>query len=140
MKTIKARDELDMDLSDPMVTRELARRMPQFQESTLCLDFSGCILDYPATSSVVDAALERLSKCEAPRRLIICFNVVFSERMFLKWLFFGSECLGLQQKSPSDKEIRDSLVRELTQRDISLEIVLTGFDADRLETTYRYGK
>jgi len=131
---------LGMDLSDPKTTEEVAKRIPACDESGMILDFSGCIVDYPATSAVLDVAFERLDACKPKRNLILRFNINFDERMFIKWFFFGSQRLDLQQKIATDAEIRQKLLAGLGRLSMHLKIEVHGFCQESASVVHEYGQ
>jgi hypothetical protein len=115
------------DLSDTDTVGNIVAQLPLVNDAELMLDLSGCVLDYPATSLLIDAAIERLQGAPAPRRLELKFNIPFPPRVFEKWFFFGSTLLPHDYHSLSSDELRALLATALTKRQIT--IVLTRVDA-----------
>jgi hypothetical protein len=84
-----------MDLTDEPLAKDYAETLSTCTDSELLLDLSDCIIDYEATSIVMDAAIRQLMTLNEPRRLEIVFNLQFPKRLLLKWLFLGSKELNL---------------------------------------------
>jgi hypothetical protein len=119
MKIIACK-ELGFDLSDPDLMPDIVAKIPACHEGHLEIDFSGCIIDYEATSVVVDTAFDRLEQSGVASELILVFNVKFQEHVFLKCFFLGSKRLGLVGRSASNEEIRLVLSRELRRLGMKL--------------------
>ena len=135
---ISARNELGKDLSDPDVTQALAARVPPCPDGIIEIDFSRCVVDYEATSRILDAALTRLEASGAARELVVIFNINFHEHVFLKWFFLGSARLALAGKRASDSEIRDALLRELRRMKIKCRIKVMATGKPTPLATYEY--
>ncbi len=115
------------DLSDQDTVRDMAIRLPRLNDAELVLDLSGCVLDYPATSRLIDAAIARLQEAAPPRRLELRFNIPFPPRVFEKWFFFGSAFLPKEYPSLSSEELRALLESAMKERET--KIVITRFDS-----------
>lgn len=115
------------DLSDKDTVHNIAIQLPSFNDASLVLDLSGCVLDYPATSLLIDAAIEGLQVAAPPRRLELKFNIPFPSRVFEKWFFFGSTLLPAEYHSLSPEELRAYLVSAMKERQTT--IIITRFDA-----------
>src|ERR1700733_3705019 len=87
------------DLSDQDTVGTIATMLPSVEDAELVLNLSGCVLDYPATGLLIDAAIERLQVASPPRRLEL----------------------------KSSDELRTHLVSAL--KELQTTIVITRFDA-----------
>ena len=110
-----------MDLSEEEITLGAASVFPAASDGKLQLDFSGCIVDYKATSVLIDAALTSLQNGPTPRQLILVFNIKFQERLFFKWFFFGTNLAPDVPTAPDD-EIRARALAALESLQVALEI------------------
>jgi hypothetical protein len=110
------------DLSELDVVRAIAAGLPNVNDRELVLDLSGCVLDYPATSVLVDEVIERLQANVAPRRLELRFNIPFPARVFEKWFFFGSKFLPKEYPSLTSEELRAHLTTALRDRQTTISI------------------
>jgi len=138
MTTVNALSDFGIDLSDAARTPELARRLPECPDSRFELDLSGCILDYPATSAVVDGVIDRLERAPEPRSFVIRFDIPFQERVFEKWLFFESKLLenGYQHLDP--ETLHAKVNEALRRRSVTLTITVQD-PAGNTVAEYRYG-
>jgi hypothetical protein len=127
MMHINVLADYGFDLSDQDTVRNIAIKLPSVDDAELVLDLSGCVLDYPATSLLIDAAITRLQAVAPPRRLELKFNIPFPPRVFDKWFFFGSTFLPKEYQSLSSDELRAHLVSAMKERQTT--IVITRFDA-----------
>ena len=137
---INAFTEFGMDLSDEELTRQFAGMLPDCTDGHLEINFSRCIIDYPATSIILDAALEKLERTQQPRHLVVLFNIKFHERSFLKWLFFGSPLLGLDQGTANDEQIQSRVIKGLKERGILFSIDIIDSETQIKTNAFTYGK
>jgi len=133
-------DVFGMELNDDVRTIEYAKALPICDDGQLEIDFSKCIIDYPATSKIADAAFERIEKGASPRNLTFIFNIGFPERMFLKWFFFGSRRLGLDEGTATEEEIRNKLTESLKNIGAVLHIKIQNPQTQAVVQEFRYGE
>jgi hypothetical protein len=60
-------------------TSECAAKLPDFADDVVEIDFSGCVLDYPATSLICDEVLKHLENAPQPRQVTFIFDIDFAE-------------------------------------------------------------
>jgi hypothetical protein len=120
--TIDAFQAFGMELNDEAVAQAAANSFPTIAKGPLEINFTGCIIDYEATSRLMDAALSAIQKAQSPHELIAVFNINFHERLFLKWLFLGSALLDLDQGTGTDTGIRDKVIKGLRKLGVSFRI------------------
>ena len=136
---ITALKDFGMDLSDPARTAEFAERIPHSSESRLEVDLSGCILDYPATSKIIDVALQRLNEAAAPRELVLMFNIAFQERMFMKWFFFGGALLPAEYHKLDEPDLRGRVNEALRERKMTVTVRIVDPRGGAATEPYTYG-
>jgi hypothetical protein len=107
---IDAFQQFGMELNDEAVAQDAADSFPSIANGPLEINFTGCIIDYEATSTLMDAALHAIQQAQPPRELIAVFNINFHERLFLKWLFLGSALLELDKGTGTDTDIRQKVI------------------------------
>jgi hypothetical protein len=139
MTDVNALDQFGMDLSDATATTSFAERLPDCADSRLVLNLSGCILDYPATSMLINGALNRLAQSPAPRLLVIQFDIRFQERVFEKWLFFGSDLLDRNYQTLAPLALRDRVNEMLRSLEVSIRIAVVDASANNSVLEYKYG-
>jgi hypothetical protein len=122
-------------------TLECAAKLPNFSDGAVEIDFSGCILDYPATSLLCDEILKRLRLAPEPRQVKFVFDIDFAERVFLKSFFFGSNLLNLQGEKATEEEIKSNLRDALLSMGAKLTIEIIDPDQSSNSPTqaFTYG-
>lgn len=103
-------------------TAQCAEKLPIFTQGLVEIDFSGCVLDYPATSLICDEVLKHLENASKPREITFVFDIDFVERVFLKSFFFGSARLKLQGQKATEDEIKSNLKAVLQGLEAKLTI------------------
>ena len=63
MMHINVLADYGFDLSDQDTVRNIAMKLPSVDDAELVLDLSGCVLDYPATSLLIDAGNHAVTGC-----------------------------------------------------------------------------
>lgn len=61
--------------------------------NVVTLNLSRCIIDYPATSRIIDKILTEIQKYSKGKALIIQTHLNIIESLLIHWLFIGSEFL-----------------------------------------------
>lgn len=136
---VQALERFGIDLSEDARAEAAGQILERNTDSEIEIDFSGCILDYVATSKVIAGALRGLSKAKAPRTLVLVFNIAFQERMFIKWFFFGGELLAEDQYNADVSILRDHISASLRQRGVVLHIRIRNPKTNHVTDAYAYG-
>lgn len=137
---INAFERFGMELNDASVVKTAVEQFPQFTTGPLEINFSGCIIDYEATSILMDVALKALRDAQPPKELVAVFNINFHERLFLKWLFVGSVLLELNRGTGSDKDIREKIVTGMAKLGVSFSIRIIDSDSGNEIRALTYAK
>ena len=136
---IKVAQDFGIDLTDEDLTRRIADVLESTAQPQLEIDLSGCILDYPATSTVIDGALRSLAQASSPRSLTVVFNIAFHERTFIKWLFFGGELVDDKKYNLNESDLREHLNHCFREKDVCFTIRIGDPIKKTLSDTYSYG-
>lgn len=139
MAQIDVLADFGYDLSDRDKVRNIALQLPSIDDAVLILDLSGCVLDYPATSVLVDAAIDRLQAVSPPRRLELKFNIPFPPRVFEKWFFFGSALLPEKYHLLSSDELRAKIESALESLQTTIIISRNDANSGRASAPVIYG-
>ena len=140
MTTVNALTKFGMNHGLEELTEQYALALPDCPDGQLQIDFSHCIIDYPATSRIVDAALDRLALAQPPRELVLLFNIKFREQMFLKAFFFGSRRLGLDTGIPTMEDIRVRANQALKDMNIVVHIRIPQRNSAAILQDFVYGQ
>lgn len=122
MTCIKALEIFGLELDEPELTTEAAKKLPELDDGDVQMDFSGCVIDYEAASIIMDATLTKMAGKKGPKTLILIYNIPFQQRMFLKWFFLGSQVLGLHKGTASDEDILTKVKSGLQRLEVALKI------------------
>ena len=136
---VNVAQEYGIDLADEELTLRISKALEAIAEPQLEIDLSGCILDYPTTSTVIDGALRSLSQTSTPRSLAVIFNIPFHERIFIKWLFFGGDLLNEEEYDLDESVLRGRLNHRLQERDVRFTVRIRDPLKETLSDTYSYG-
>lgn len=115
------------------------KKFPECKEKEVEIDFSQCMVDYPATSRVIDATLQRLEKLKSPCILTAAFNIDYEEQHLLKAFVFGSRLLGLSDGRLSNEQIRDLAVQGFKKHRVTFKIRIVDPDTRQELKVYTYG-
>jgi hypothetical protein len=121
---IEALSEFGMDLSEERLTTPIGESLRHHTESDLVIDFSGCILDYPATARIVDGALEGMDNVSGPRKLTLIFNIAFQELLCIKWYFFFGRLIPKESSEDSLEILKERLDAELIRRGVKVVLAV----------------
>ena len=135
---IDAFHSFGMELNDEAVAQAAADSFPLVAEGPLEINFTGCIIDYEATSRLMDAALGAIQKAQPPRELIAVFNINFHERLFLKWLFLGSSLLDLDKGTGTDTDIRQKVIAGFGKLSVSFRMRVIDSESGKEVRTITY--
>lgn len=136
---IKVKQDYGIDLADEDLTSRIAKALEDLAEPQLEIDLSGCVLDYPATSTVIDGALRSLSEAGSPRSLTVVFNIAFHERILIKWLFFGGELLDQEKYSFTESNLRKHLNRCFREKGVRFTVEIRDSPKEAVSVSYSYG-
>lgn len=84
-------------------------------ENEIIVDISRCIIDYPATSILVDYVLDELSQQKGLKSFTIITNLNINELLLLHWLLIGSVFFGIEHfaKNKNLKEFKEIITEKL---------------------------
>ncbi len=128
MKIIAIRKDFGVsDISDEEDVRTIIGKIDVESNADVQLDLSGCLIDYPATSKLMDTIVEQLSSLSGRKDLQIITDYVLPMPTVVNWLFLGSRRLdmGLNKGLPYNELIqilqtalrRSNIVLKITIRD-----------------------
>jgi hypothetical protein len=94
------------------------------KSSDVTLDLSNCIIDYPATSLIIDRVLLSISQKRKPGKLKIQTHLNIMEILLLHWLFIGSSFFKIDdsKKGKSLNDLKLIMQEKLLQKKIVMEI------------------
>lgn len=69
------------------------------------LDIRQCLIDYDATSMLLDFILTHLSNLEGNKKLNITYDFVLDKQTLLNWMFLGSKLFRLEKMKVQLHEI-----------------------------------
>jgi len=112
------------DLGDKEDVNGLINKLKLPNSSEIIIDLSGCFLDYPNTSRVLDKVLFHLEKLESPRLLKIITDYYLPDDTLLNLLFLGSAFINITDKFRLKESEWSRIIDELkTDKNIDLEII-----------------
>lgn len=109
------------DISDEEDVEIVAEKIDIESNRDIRLDFSGCLIDYPATSKIVDRILNQLLPLDGKKTLEIITDYALPMETVANWIFIGSERLGLETNKGQSYE---GLVKKLQAALAVFDIVL----------------
>ena len=136
----KVAQDYGIDLTDDDLTLRIATALKAVTVPQLEIDLCGCILDYPATSTVIDGALQSLAQARSPRSLIVIFDIAFHERIFFKWLFFGGKLVDEEKSRLDENDLREHLNCCFRERGVRFTIRIRDPFKETLLDIYSYGQ
>jgi hypothetical protein len=102
------------------------------------LDIRQCLIDYDATSKLLDFIINHLSKIKGKKSLIIIYDFILDKQTLLNWMFLGSTLFGLEKNKESElNEIEETLDKHLTENEIKLIINILDRNEKKLNN-YEY--
>lgn len=106
----------------------------------ITLNLARCIIDYPATSLVIDKILTELLKKKKPGLLIIQTHLNIIETLLLHWLFIGSNFFKIDdsKKKSSLEELKGILQKKLSSKKLRIQIQIINKLGKTLKE-YKYG-
>jgi hypothetical protein len=127
-----------MEMNIEEVTQKAANVFPPSSLSPLTLDFSLCIIDYPAASNIIDAAIRSLPSKPLPRELIVQFNVNFEERHLLKNFLWGSDIINVEGDPSTAEGMKARLRLKLQAAQLKLILRVISSETGATLSEYRY--
>lgn len=108
--------------------------------STVTLDLSRCIIDYPATSLIIDKIITELQKKNKPGLLIIQTHLNIIETLLLHWLFIGSNYFQITdaKKKNTVDEFKGIINKKLLSKKLRIQIQVVDKGGKMLKE-YKYG-
>jgi hypothetical protein len=108
-------------------------------DSDVTLDLSHCIIDYPATSMLIDKLLNDLSTHQGKKSLTVLVSYFLPEQTLLNDLLGDSKYFGIEAK----KEIPIDLLRNkiescINQHSINLNVLITD-RSGKTRAEFKYG-
>lgn len=89
------------------------------------LDLSGCLLDYPVTSQLIDKLINQMKAIEGKKNLRIELEYSLPPEILADWLFLGSQELNVaNDKSLSFEELRGLVEENIRPSDIEIKICI----------------
>jgi hypothetical protein len=138
MQTIAILDDFKInDVSDEDDVQSIINKIIINGETDVKLDFSGCLIDYPATSKIVDKILDQLWSLPGVKKLHIVTDYILPITTMVNWVFLGSQKLNMAgQKEMSNAEIIQTITTALNPVNILITISIidkTGVTKDELK-------
>lgn len=125
-KTISIKEEYGvLDLAGPDQVEKLIHRMKVPDSNEIILDLSGCFIDYPYVSDVLDKVLYCLDKKDSKKTLKVITDLQLPLETLYNLLFLGSKYLRITDKFKPKKSEWNYVLEELNKKkNISIEIIL----------------
>lgn len=126
MKRISILEDFNVrDVSDEEDVQPIVDKINIDTDTDVQLDLSGCLIDYPATSKLVDAILIKLSSLSGDKKFQIITDYVLPMTTVINWVFLGSEQLKMHDKKElSLEEIIQAIDKVLRPLNIKLKITI----------------
>jgi hypothetical protein len=99
MKRIAIREDFNVsDVSDEEDVQTIVDKINIGLDTDIQLDLSGCLIDYPATSKLVDTIMEQLSSLAGDKKLQIITDYILPMTTVINWVLLGSNKLDMLDK------------------------------------------
>jgi hypothetical protein len=118
-------------------TERAAEAFPAGADNYIEMDFTGCTIDYPAVSRIIDVAIGRLRLSVPPRTLKVIFNIDYDEPDLIRAFLLGSRLLKLDGSRPTHEQLLETANKSLKELEIAFEIDI--IESGNLVKSYRYG-
>ncbi len=113
------------DLGDTEIVTELISKLKLPDSKEITIDLSGCLIDYPATSIIIDKVLYHLDKYSSRKKLRIIIEMYDTKEHLLNILFMGSRFINITDKFRLKENEWINIIEELkTQKNIIVEIIM----------------
>jgi len=106
---------------------EVIKKLPAFTDELITLDFTNCLIDYPATSKLIDKILSELSNMKGSKVLTIQSDLtVNNENLILSLLVWGSSFFDFSSLSrvSTAEDYRKVIIPKLKEYQMKIEIQL----------------
>lgn len=125
-KTISIKEEYGiLDLAGPDQVEKLIHRMKVPDSNEIILDLSGCYIDYPYVSDVLDKVLYCLDKKDSKKNLKVMTDIHLPLETLYNLLFLGSTFLRITDKFKPINSEWNYVLEELSKnKNITIEIIL----------------
>ena len=126
MKRIAIRDDFNVfDVSDEEDVQIIIGKINVEENADIQLDLSGCLIDYPATSKLVDTIIEQLSSLPGAKKIQIVTDYMLPITTVINWVLLGSNKLNMHNtKELPPEEIIQTIRTALGPFNISLTITI----------------
>ncbi len=124
MKIIAVRRDYGVsDISDEEDVKKIVDNIDIQSNVEVQLDLSGCLIDYPATSKLVDKVVEQLSLLSGEKKIEIITDYLLPMSTIANWLFLGSKGLSMElKKGVPFRELIDILQKAIQPSAIAIKI------------------
>jgi hypothetical protein len=136
MKIIAIRQEYAVtDISDEEDVQVIAEKIDLGAETEVQVNLSGCLIDYPATSKLMDVILEKLSLIHGNKKIEIVTDYRLPMPTMLNWLFLGSIRLGIRDvRGLPIGELKEILEKAMCKDEIMLTVIVKDTKGSAIET------
>ena len=134
MKIFSIRNDFSVsDLSDEEDASIVVDKINIESNPDVQLNLSGCLIDYPATSKLVDNILDQLALLPGKKYLEIVTDFNLPKQTVMNWLFLGSRRLDMESKKGlSYDDLIKTIQYALLSLDISLRILIIDNTGNKL--------
>jgi hypothetical protein len=99
MRLIAIRNDfLVNDVSDEEDIKSILEKIDIGTDVDVRLDLSGCLIDYPATSGLIDKVIKQLIPLSGPKDFEIITDYTLPMSTVINWIFLGSCQLNMLDK------------------------------------------
>ena len=141
MYNISCRSQNINDVGDEEQVDSLLRNLRLENEKEVELDLSQCMIDYPATSTLIDYILKHLSQISGDKVFIIILDYDLPKQTLLNWLFLGSTFFGIEKdKEMTTKSIEQIILSKIIEKNITLIIKIKYKTGVKETDEFNYGK
>ncbi len=136
MNTIRVlADYNEYNLTSLSRVERLAERIEFERAEEIELDVTGCLVDYYATSNLIDKALQALGETTQRKRLRIKTDFQMGPAPLLNSLLLGSKVLGLTEDRELEMEDLSSKIRpRLMELNTCLEVIVCDLKGVQIST------
>ena len=114
------------DAGNRILVRSILERLDILSHKNVELNLQSCLLDYPATSILLDHFLYQLSNIQGEKAFIVRVDCNLPDATLLNWLFLGSSFFKIEDSKVLAKDsIKTILSNHLSKHSISLIINVT---------------
>lgn len=141
MKKISLLDDYGInDISNEEKIKGILNKISINSERIVELNLRHCIIDYPATSKLIDTVLFQLEKLNGQKELFIKISYILPEQTLLNVLLGDSRFFGIEAKKEMDLEdIKKKISGKLKTVNIFMEITILD-RAGKTKVEYKYGE